>query len=248
MNETRPEISVVVPVYNEAGNCGALAREIAGVLDGRRYEIIFVDDASGDSTREELAGVMADLPVLRVIGHETNAGQSRATRTGALAAHGRVICTLDGDGQNDPVDLPAMIDHLNANPALGLVSGRRKKRQDSAGKRIASQWANAIRRRVLRDDAADSGSGIRAMRRDAFMRLPYFDHMHRYMPALMKREGFGVAFVDVGHRAREAGRSKYTNFGRAVAGAWDLLGVSWLIARNRNPGDAKEVHPGRGNG
>jgi len=246
MSPSRPEISVVVPVFNEAGNCGRLAREIDAALDGRSYEMIFVDDASGDSTQAELAALMEALPALRLVAHARNAGQSRAMRTGALAARGAILCTLDGDGQNDPADLPAMIDRLQADPALGLVAGRRRKRRDSLPKRIASRLANAIRGAILRDNAADSGSGIRAMRAEAFARLPYFDHMHRFMPALMQREGFGAAFVDVRHRAREAGRSKYTNLGRAIAGAWDLLGVAWLIARTRNPGDAKEVSgPGR---
>jgi len=239
---SEPEISVVVPVFDEAGNAANLAREIDSALGEFAYEMIFVDDQSRDSTLAELTAARADLPALRVIAHENNAGQSRATLTGALAARGKIVCTLDGDGQNDPADLPRLIATLKADPALGLAAGRRKKRKDSMGKRLASRLANAIRSAALKDDAPDSGSGIRAMNRQAFLRLPYFDHMHRFMPALFKREGYGVVFVDVNHRAREAGRSKYTNFGRAVAGAWDLLGVSWLIARSRYPGEAKELH------
>lgn len=241
MTPDTPEISIVVPVHNEAGNAARLAREIAGVMAGRAYEIIFVDDASRDATRGELAEAQADLPALRVLAHQSNAGQSRATRTGALAARGEIVCTLDGDGQNDPADLPALIERLQGDSSLGLVAGRRKARRDSFNKRLGSTVANKVRGLLLRDDAADSGSGIRAMRREAYLRLPYFDHMHRFMPALMLREGYGAVFVDVSHRAREAGQSKYTNFGRAVAGMWDLLGVMWLLARNRKAGDTIEL-------
>lgn len=241
MTPDTPEISIVVPVHDEAGNAARLAREIAGVMAGRAYEIIFVDDASRDATREELGAAQAELPQLRVVAHERNAGQSRATRTGALAARGGILCTLDGDGQNDPADLPALIARLDGDPSLGLVAGRRKARRDSFNKRLGSAVANKVRGLLLRDDAADSGSGIRAMRREAYLRLPYFDHMHRFMPALMLREGYGAVFVDVNHRVREAGRSKYTNFGRAVAGLWDLLGVMWLLSRNRKAGGTIEL-------
>lgn len=233
------EFSVVVPLHNEAGNAGALAREIAGVLDGRSYEMVFVDDASRDDTRAELAALKGDLPALRIIGHRGNAGQSRAVRTGVLAARAPVIGTLDGDGQNDPADLPklfAKLTRADAPAQLGMVAGRRAKRQDDWGKRVASRAANAIRKSLLNDGADDSGSGIKVFKREAFLRLPYFDHMHRYMAALMLREGFSVEFLDVGHRPRTQGRSKYTNLGRLAANATDLFGVMWLRSRARQPG------------
>lgn len=233
------EFSVVVPLYNEAGNAAPLAREIAAALEGRAYEMIFVDDASRDDTRPELAALKAELATLRVIGHRANAGQSRAVRTGVMAARAPLVGTLDGDGQNDPADLPRLLARLTRPDApanLGMVAGRRAKRQDSLGKRLASRWANAIRKSLLKDGADDSGSGIKVFRREAFLRLPYFDHMHRYMAALMLREGFAVEFLDVGHRPRTAGRSKYTNLGRLAANATDLFGVMWLRSRARNPG------------
>ncbi|MET0182086.1 MAG: glycosyltransferase family 2 protein [Caulobacterales bacterium] len=232
------EFSVVVPVHNEAGNAAALAREIASVLDGRSYEMIFVDDASRDDTRAELASVKSELPALRVVGHRKNSGQSRAVRTGVLAAKAAVIGTLDGDGQNDPADLPRLLAKLTRHDApadLGMVGGRRAKRQDNWGKRISSWLANAIRKSLLKDGADDSGSGVKVFKREAFLRLPYFDHMHRYMPALMMREGYLVEFLDVNHRPRGAGRSKYTNLGRLAANATDLFGVMWLRSRARSP-------------
>lgn len=237
------EFSVVVPVHDEAGNAAALAREIAAALDGRSYEMVFVDDASRDDTRAELAALKAELPALRVIGHRKNAGQSRAVRTGVLAARAPLIGTLDGDGQNDPADLPRLLTRLTRADApsdLGMVGGRRAKRQDSWAKRIGSRIANAVRKRLLRDGADDSGSGVKVFKREAFLRLPYFDHMHRYMPALMLREGYRVEFLDVNHRPRGAGRSKYTNIGRLAATASDLFGVMWLRSRARQPGGMDE--------
>ncbi len=238
------EFSVVVPVHNEAGNAAALAREIAAVLDGRSYEMIFVDDASRDDTRAELAAAKAALPALRVVGHRRNAGQSRAVRTGVLAARAPIIGTLDGDGQNDPADLPRLLARLTRADApadLGMVGGKRAKRQDSWAKRYGSRIANGVRKRLLNDGADDSGSGVKVFWREAFLRLPYFDHMHRYMAALMLREGYRVEFLDVNHRPRGAGRSKYTNLGRLAATATDLFGVMWLRSRARNPGGADEV-------
>jgi glycosyltransferase involved in cell wall biosynthesis len=238
------EISVVVPVFNEAGNAAALAREIAAALDGRSFEMVFVDDASRDSTRAELAAAKAELPMLRLVSHRTNAGQSRAIRTGVLAARGAIVCTLDGDGQNIPADLNRLIQKLtrpDAPVGLAMVQGRRTTRRDSNAKRVASQWANRVRKSLLRDHSDDSGCGIKAMHREAFLRLPYFDHMHRYMAALMIREGYRVEFVDVGHRPRGAGTSKYTNLGRLWAAMTDLLGVMWLNGRARQNGGWDEI-------
>jgi glycosyltransferase involved in cell wall biosynthesis len=237
-----PEVSVVVPVFNEEGAAAPLAREIAAAFAGVSHEIVFVDDASRDATRERLKALQAELPQLRVLKHRSNAGQSRAVRTGVLAARGAVVVTLDGDGQNDPADAPRLAARLQAGPPeLALVGGERAKRQDTAAKRWASRTANGIRKRLLNDHADDTGCGLKAFRREAFLRLPYFDHMHRYLPALMIREGYQVAFESVGHRARETGVSKYTNIGRLWASLSDLLGVMWLGTRFRNPGGADEL-------
>lgn len=236
-----PDISVVVPVHDEAGAAVALAREIAEAFAGRAYEMIFVDDASRDDTLGELKAAMNDLPTLRVLAHSTNAGQSRAVRTGVLAARAPIVVTMDGDGQNPPADAPRLVDALTAAPSdVALVGGRRARRQDSASKRQASLWANRIRRRLLGDDADDTGCGLKAFRREAFLRLPYFDHVHRYLPALMIREGYRNQYLDVGHRHRETGRSKYTNWGRLGASVSDLAGVMWLKSRSRRPGAVSE--------
>jgi dolichol-phosphate mannosyltransferase len=238
------EFSVVVPVHDEAGNAGALAREIAAALEGRSYEMIFVDDASRDDTRAELAALKRELPSLRLIGHRANAGQSRSVRTGVLAARAPIIGTLDGDGQNDPADLPRLLARLiraDAPAALAMVAGARAKRQDSWSKRVASRIANTVRKAALKDGADDSGSGVKVFKREAFLRLPYFDHMHRFMPALMLREGYAVEFLAVNHRHRGAGRSKYTNLGRLAANMTDLFGVMWLRSRARLPGGSDEL-------
>lgn len=236
-----PDISIVVPVHDEAGAAGALAREIAEAFAGRAHEIIFVDDASRDSTLAELRALTGELPTLRVLAHTSNAGQSRAVRTGVLAARGAIVVTLDGDGQNPPADAPRLADALlAAPPTVALVGGVRQKRQDSQAKLWASRWANRIRKRLLEDDADDTGCGLKAFRRDVFLRLPYFDHIHRYLPALVIREGYENRYLPVGHRHRETGRSKYTNWGRLRASVSDLLGVVWLKSRSRRPGPVSE--------
>jgi dolichol-phosphate mannosyltransferase len=237
-----PEISIVVPVHNEAGAAGPLAREIAQAFEGRDYEMVFVDDASRDSTLAELMALRAELPRLRVLKHPQNAGQSRAVRSGVLAARGAIVVTLDGDGQNPPADGPALVDALKAAPPeVAMVGGRRVKRRDTAAKRWASRIANNFRKRLLADDADDTGCGLKAFRREAFLRLPYFDHMHRYLPALMIREGYKARYQDVGHRPRTVGASKYTNLGRLWAAFSDLQGVMWLRRRARNPGVVEEL-------
>ena len=241
MIQATPDISVVVPVHDEQGAAGPLAREIAAAFTGRSYEMIFVDDASKDDTLAELRALMAELPALRVLSHGANAGQSRAVRTGVLAARAPIVVTLDGDGQNPPADAPRLADLLAASPPdVALVGGVRAKRQDTGAKRWASLWANRIRRRLLGDDAADTGCGLKAFRRDVFLRLPYFDHLHRYLPALMIREGYQNRYLEVDHRHRETGRSKYTNWGRLIASLSDLLGVIWLKSRSRRPGAISE--------
>ncbi len=241
MSEPTPDISVVVPVHDEEGAAGPLAREIAAAFTGRSYEMIFVDDASRDGTLAELRALMAELPALRVLGHASNAGQSRAVRTGVLAARAPIVVTLDGDGQNPPADAPRLADLLaDSPPQVALVGGVRAKRQDTGAKRWASRWANRIRKRLLSDDADDTGCGLKAFRRDVFLRLPYFDHVHRYLPALMIREGYENRYLEVDHRHRETGRSKYTNWGRLIASLSDLLGVMWLKSRSRRPGGVTE--------
>lgn len=237
-----PDISVVVPVFDEEGAAPALAREIAAAFAGRNFEIVFVDDASRDGTRAALAALKAEIPQLRVLAHGKNSGQSRAVRTGILGARGAVILTLDGDGQNDPADGPTLVDVLLAGPPeLALVGGERVKRQDSAAKKIASRLGNGVRKRLLKDTANDTGCGLKAFRREAFLRLPYFDHIHRYLPALMLREGYQTDFRPVNHRHRQTGASKYTNLGRLWASLSDLLGVMWLQTRSRLPGAVTEI-------
>jgi len=236
-----PEISIVVPVHDEAGAAGPLAREIAAAFAGRSYEMIFVDDASRDATLSELRALQIELPRLRVLAHATNAGQSRAVRTGVMAARAPIVVTLDGDGQNPPHDAPRLADALLAAPVnVALIGGVRARRQDSGAKRQASLWANRIRKKLLSDDADDTGCGLKAFRREVFLRLPYFDHIHRYLPALMIREGYENRYLEVDHRHRESGRSKYTNWGRLMASVSDLAGVVWLKTRSRQPGAVSE--------
>jgi glycosyltransferase involved in cell wall biosynthesis len=236
-----PDISVVIPVFDEEGAAPGLAREAAKAFVGRSFELIFVNDASRDATRAALQALAGEIPQLRVLSHARNAGQSRAIRTGILHARGAVIVTLDGDGQNDPADAPALVDALLAGPPeLALVGGERVKRQDSLAKKIGSRIGNGVRRRLLNDTANDTGCGLKAFRREAFLRLPYFDHIHRYLPALMLREGYRTAFRPVNHRHRQSGRSKYTNLGRLWASLSDLMGVIWLQSRARSPGAVEE--------
>jgi len=238
------ELSVVVPVYNESENVAQLVEEIAQALFATSYEMIFVDDCSTDKTIEVLKDLKSKHPTLRVISHKANAGQSRSVRTGVFAAKGDLIATLDGDGQNNPADIPKMWAQINRDDApenLALVGGKRLKRQDSQAKLLASRVGNGIRKKLLKDQAEDTGCGIKVFKREAFLRLPYFDHIHRYIPALMLREGYAIEFSDVSHRARIAGKSKYTNFGRLKVSIADIRGVMWLISRSRNPQGWDEI-------
>lgn len=236
----KPALSVVAPMHNESGGAGALVDEIAQALGSVPHEIIIVDDASTDATLSVLTAAKKKHPNLRIIRHERNAGQSRAIRTAVLAARAPVIVMLDGDGQNNPADIPALYRMLCEDERLAMAAGERQGRQDTAAKKFASRAANALRRRLLKDGAADTGCGLKAFRREAFLLLPYFDHMHRYLPALMRREGFPVAFAPVSHRARSHGKSKYTNIGRALVAVRDLMGVTWLLGRAKSPGETRE--------
>ena len=230
-----PQLSVVVPVHNEEDNVAPLVGEILAALRGRiDFEIVYVDDASRDATLARLRELQAATPELRVVRHLSNAGQSTAVRNGVKAARAPWIATLDGDGQNDPADIPTLLAKRDASPTeVKLFAGWRVNRQDSGSKRWASKFANAIRARLLRDATPDTGCGIKLFARDAFLDLPYFDHMHRYLPALMQRAGWQTVSVPVNHRHRTAGVSKYNNLGRALVGIKDLFGVSWLIQRSR---------------
>ncbi|WP_369941382.1 glycosyltransferase family 2 protein [Xanthomonas medicagonis] len=232
---SQPSLSVVVPVFNERDNVPPLVAEIVAALRGTTdFEIVYVDDHSRDDTLAVLEGLKASTPELRVLHHVTQSGQSTAVRNGVKAARGTWIATLDGDGQNDPADIPKLLAaRAAADPLVKLFAGWRVSRQDSGSKRWASKWANAIRARMLRDDTPDTGCGIKLFEREAFLDLPYFDHMHRYLPALMQRAGWRTVSVPVNHRHRTAGVSKYNNLNRALVGIRDLRGVAWLIARSR---------------
>ena len=238
MNEIQPRITVVAPMKNEAENVAALAREIGEACAGLApFEAIFVDDGSDDATPSVIDAARADYPWLRRVSHARSCGQSAAVLTGVRAAQAPIVCTLDGDGQNPPSEIPNLVAPLLADESgkLGLVAGQRVARRDTWSKRAASRFANRLRASLLNDDTRDTGCGLKAFRRDAFLALPFFDHLHRYLPALFKREGWEIAHVDVSHRAREHGASKYTNFGRAIVGVTDLFGVWWLLKRRKLP-------------
>ena len=240
-----PALSVVVPVKNEVENVVPLAREIAAALAGEpESEIIFVDDGSNDGTAEALASLKPELHNLRIVQHARNAGQSRGIRTGVRAARAAIIVTLDGDGQNDPKDISKLLSVLRTDqgtPGLGLVSGVRAKRRDTFSRRLASRLANGIRSSLLKDGAVDTGCGLKAFHREAFLALPYFDNIHRYLITLMMREGYRVRFVEVNHRPRFGGNSKYTNLNRMMVGISDLIGVRWLQRRYNAPVETKEI-------
>jgi dolichol-phosphate mannosyltransferase len=227
---------VVVPLHNEEGAIDDLAAGIAAALADWSYELILVDDGSTDGTRSRCLALAARDGRIVVLGHPRSGGQSAALHSGVLAARAAVVATLDGDGQNPPENLPRLIAPLlgpNVDPTCGLVAGQRIGRKDTLSKRLASRFANAIRSAVLRDGTRDTGCGLKAFRREAFLALPYFDHMHRYLPALFARDGWQVRLIDVSHAPRRTGRSKYGNLDRALAGILDLAGVAWLIHRRK---------------
>jgi glycosyltransferase involved in cell wall biosynthesis len=232
-----PDVSVVVPVCNERENVLPLAQEIHAALAGRRHETIFVDDGSTDGTAEAVIAARArDMPEIRLIRHSVRSGQSAAVATGVRAARARWIATLDGDGQNDPGDIPQLLDAVEraGSPRLRLVMGNRTTRRDTWLRRLSSRVANGVRGGLLKDGTPDTGCGIKVFDRDVFMDMPRFDHMHRFMPALFQREGYEVVSVPVNHRERTRGKSKYGLHNRLWVGIVDLFGVMWLISR-RSP-------------
>ena len=227
-----PAISVVVPVKNEAGNVTPLVAEIAAALRGRDFEVVYVNDGSQDETETELLGLIAHSPWLRLIRHDKTYGQAAAIRTGVAMARAPVVVTLDGDCQNDPAVIPTMIAMLEAGaPQLGLVAAQRIGRKATGFKKLQSRVANYVRAGVLKDRTHDTGCGLKAFRRDVFLSLPYFDGLHCFLPALLRREGFDVDYVDVVDRPRIRGVSNYGLWDRVWVGILDMAGVWWLIRR-----------------
>lgn len=234
-------VSVVVPVKNEAPNVLPLIEEIErSCATLAPFEVIYVDDGSTDSTVAELERARLTRPWLRIIRHKASCGQSAGVRTGVLAARAGVIATLDGDGQNDPAFIPKLVGALD-DPKVALAAGQRVGRKDGAYKKWQSRIANGVRGRVLKDATRDTGCGLKAFRRDVYLALPYFDGLHRFMPALVKREGFHIAHVQVVDRPRHAGRSNYGLFDRLWVGILDLAGVWWLIRRRRRVPIVQEI-------
>ncbi|WP_138933491.1 glycosyltransferase family 2 protein [Roseovarius arcticus] len=225
-------LSIVLPAQNEAGNLPDLIRSLAEIAGPLKAEIIVVDDGSKDDTAACLKELCTTYPMLRGLQHSVSLGQSAALRTGITAASAPLIATLDADGQNPPDNIPALVAAYHAAPdGVGLVQGERQNRQDSLSKRFASRFANALRRALLRDGSRDSGCALRVFRRDVYLNLPWFRHIHRFLPALIRRDGWDVIAVPVNHAARIAGKSHYNNFQRGLAGIPDLMGVAWLIWR-----------------
>ncbi len=240
---TAPTISIVVPVRNEADNIAPLIDEIAAALDGRwDYEIVYVDDGSTDATAQRLATIMARRKNVRQIRHEKSSGQSAAVRTGVRAARGSIVATLDGDGQNNPEFLPELIMAIEKGEGrIGLAAGQRVGRKDTGFKKFQSRIANKVRSWVLSDGTRDTGCGLKTFRREVFLSLPYFDGLHRFLPALVRREGYDITYVDVIDRLRRSGVSNYGFFDRLWIGIIDLAGVWWLIRRKKSTPVATEV-------
>jgi dolichol-phosphate mannosyltransferase len=242
MKANDPAVAVVVPVRNEAGNIAPLVGEIASALNGQwRFEVIYVDDGSSDGTAAELKRLVAQYPWLRRLRHRQSCGQSAAVRSGVNAARAGLIVTLDGDGQNDPKFIPALLRALEAGaPRVGLIAGQRIGRKATGFKKLQSRIANAVRGAVLRDGTRDTGCGLKAFRRDVFLSLPYFDGLHRFLPALVKREGYTIGYVDAVDRPRGTGVSNYGMWDRLWVGILDLAGVWWLIRRKKRVPEISE--------
>jgi dolichol-phosphate mannosyltransferase len=238
-----PAVSIVVPVRNEADNLAPLIAEIAGALDGRWvYEIIYVNDGSTDATGDKLAELKLRYAQLRQIRHAASGGQSAAVRSGVRAARGAIVATLDGDGQNNPVFLPDLIAAVEKGGGrVGLAAGQRVGRKDTGFKKLQSRIANTVRNGFLKDGTRDTGCGLKAFPREVFLAMPYFDGLHRFLPALVRREGYDIAYVDVVDRPRHSGVSNYGFFDRLWIGIMDLAGVWWLIRRKKPTPVASEV-------
>jgi dolichol-phosphate mannosyltransferase len=237
-----PEISVIVPVRNEAGNIAPLVGEIAAALAGRSFEVIYVNDGSTDGSEAELRRLQLQYPWLRQMRHTISCGQSAALRTGIRAARGSLVVTLDGDGQNDPAYLPKLVDALKQGaPRVGLIAGQRVGRKATGFKRFQSRFANMVRNAILRDGTRDTGCGLKAMSRDIAVGLPYFDGLHRFLPALVRREGRDIGYVDVVDRPRHSGVSNYGFWDRLWVGILDLCGVWWLIRRKKRVPEISEI-------
>jgi dolichol-phosphate mannosyltransferase len=236
-------VSIVVPVRNEAENIAPVIGEIAAALDGRwNYEIIYVDDGSTDATPERLASAIKSRPNLRQVRHAASTGQSAAVRSGVRFAQGAIVATLDGDGQNNAAFLPALISAIQqGGERTGLAAGQRVGRKDTGFKKIQSRIANSVRNSILHDGTRDTGCGLKAFRREVFLALPYFDGLHRFLPALVRREGYDIVYVDVIDRPRHSGVSNYGFFDRLWIGIMDLAGVWWLIRRKKPTPVATEV-------
>jgi dolichol-phosphate mannosyltransferase len=240
-----PLVSVVIPVRNEAPNIAPLVAEIEAALAGVSHEIVYVDDGSTDGTSLALAGIAAGVTPLRWLRHRVSCGQSAAIVTGVKAARGTWIATLDGDGQNDPADIPKLLARVQGATFSGgvpgeipgeiMVAGHRVNRKDSWVKRRSSRIANGIRSRLLRDATPDTGCGLKLFSRALFLGLPHFDHMHRFLPALALRAGATVVSEPVNHRPRVRGASNYGTFDRLAVSLLDLIGVAWLQRRGRRP-------------
>ncbi len=240
---TEPQVTVVVPVRNEAGNLAPLMREIDAALSGRMFfEVIVVDDGSDDGSGREVAELAAQHAWLRQIRHATTCGKSAAIKSAVEVARAPLIVTLDGDGQNNPAFIPAFLARMEeAGEGCGLVHGQRLGRKDTAFKRAQSRVGNGVRRAILRDGTRDTACGFTCIRRNVYLDLPFFDALHRFLPALVRRDGYDVAHVDVVDRPRLKGVSKYGFFDRLGAGIVDLMGVGWLLARRRRVPAAEEL-------
>jgi glycosyltransferase involved in cell wall biosynthesis len=242
LSSSQPSVSIVVPVRNEADNIAPLIEEIGAALDGRwPYEIIYINDGSTDATGERLSAIMKQRNNLRQLRHAASTGQSAAVRSGVRAARGAIVATLDGDGQNNPAFLPDLIAAVEKGDRVGLAAGQRVGRKDTGFKKLQSRIANGIRKTILKDGTRDTGCGLKAFRREVFLMLPYFDGLHRFLPALVSREGYGIAYVDVIDRPRHSGVSNYGFFDRLWIGIMDLAGVWWLIRRKKPTPDVTEV-------
>jgi len=245
--QTQPELSIVVPAFNERQNLAPLVGDILQALGARpRFEILVVDDGSTDGSAAELSRLLAGEPRLRALRHTGRCGKSAALLTGVTAARAPLVATLDGDRQNDPRDLPALLQAFHAAPTgeqVGLVAGQRARRRDGWRKRASSRIANGLRRRLLRDATRDAACGFKLFPRTVFLALPQFEGMHRFLPALVRREGLAVRLVEVEDRPRAVGASKYGLWNRLWVGIGDLLAVWWLIRRRRRPESVSEIAP-----